>query len=125
MVSKLSPTDTVNRVELLCLVDNQVRRRGLLAEHGLSILIETEKAKVLLDAGQTPKTLFHNARLLKIDMDGIHTAIMTHGHYDHTGSIPKLSSRAGRSLNIVAHPEIFRPKFTVKRGETTVRWRSF
>ncbi len=42
------------------LTDNRVSKRGLLAEHGLSIFIETVKGNFLFDTGQSAVYL-HNA----------------------------------------------------------------
>lgn len=41
----------INNLRLLTLSENTVRSVGLLAEWGLSILIETDEGNILLDAG--------------------------------------------------------------------------
>lgn len=55
-------------------------------EHGLSIYIETEKHKLLMDTGASEKTL-QNAQKLGINLSEVDTVILSHGHYDHSGGI--------------------------------------
>ncbi len=55
-------------------------------EHGLSIYVETEKHKLLVDCGATDMFL-HNAELLGVDVSKVDTVILSHGHYDHSGGI--------------------------------------
>ncbi len=62
-------------------------------EHGLSVYVETEKHKILVDTGAGEKTLA-NARRLGIDLSLVDTAVLSHGHYDHSGGLP-----AFRSIN--------------------------
>lgn len=55
-------------------------------EHGLSIYVETEKHKLLVDTGATSAFL-ENAKKLGIDLGKVDTVILSHGHYDHSGGI--------------------------------------
>ncbi len=55
-------------------------------EHGLSFYIETEKHKLLMDAGATDLFL-HNAKALGIDLGQVDTFVLSHGHYDHAGGV--------------------------------------
>ena len=54
-------------LELKILVENQVNRRGLLAEHGLSMLINIDDFYVLFDTGQTD-VFAYNAEQDEIDL---------------------------------------------------------
>ncbi len=55
-------------------------------EHGLSVYVETENHRILVDTGASEKTL-ENARRLNVDLSRVDTVILSHGHYDHSGGI--------------------------------------
>lgn len=57
------------------------------AAHGLSIYIETNKHRILFDAGPDGALLLSNAEKLGIDLSKVDTAILSHGHYDHSGGL--------------------------------------
>lgn len=73
-------------MKIITLVENTTQNPALIAEHGLSIYIETANHKLLLDAGSTD-ALLHNAEILGIDLTQADTLILSHGHYDHSGGI--------------------------------------
>ena len=58
-------------------------------EHGLSLYIETDDKKILLDAGQTDLFL-ENAKELMIDLKSTDFCVLSHGHYDHSGGFKTL-----------------------------------
>lgn len=55
-------------------------------EHGLSVYVETEKHKLLVDTGASEKFM-QNAVTLDVDLTQVDTVILSHGHYDHSGGI--------------------------------------
>jgi len=61
----------------------------LIAEHGLSIFVETARTKFIFDCGHTGAA-FDNAKVLGVDLRGIKFAVLSHSHYDHAGGFPKL-----------------------------------
>ena len=77
-------------MKIITLVENTSENETCIAEHGLSIYIETEKHKLLLDTGQTDAVV-RNAEALGIDLSDVDTVILSHGHYDHSGGILPLS----------------------------------
>jgi len=76
-------------VRVTTLSENTAGRGNLLAEWGLSILVETEKTSVLLDTGSSISTA-HNVDPLGIDLNKIDKIVLSHGHYDHTGGLRQL-----------------------------------
>lgn len=96
-------------LKITILTENLVRRRNLLAEHGLSLWIEDGAEKVLFDAGQTDVYL-HNAKELNIDLTEAHAVVLSHGHYDHGGGLAYFPKEA-RWPRVFVHPDAFLPKF--------------
>ena len=55
-------------------------------EHGLSIYVETETYKLLVDTGCTD-TFLENAKRLSIQLEDVDFVVLSHGHYDHGGGL--------------------------------------
>ena len=66
--------------------------KPLLAEHGLSFLIEIKDPgiKILMDAGITQVTLMENMNRMGIDPKTIQKIVLSHGHPDHIMSMTKV-----------------------------------
>jgi len=79
-------------VRITTLSDNTTNRAGILAEHGLSLLVEVDGQRWLLDTGQT-FTAVHNADVLGINLASISAVVLSHGHFDHTGGLRDLLRR--------------------------------
>jgi 7,8-dihydropterin-6-yl-methyl-4-(beta-D-ribofuranosyl)aminobenzene 5'-phosphate synthase len=96
------------------LVDNSVAQGGqsLLAEHGLSFYIEAADRKLLFDTGQN-LAITNNARALGIALNQIDTAVLSHGHYDHTGGLQSLLE-CNSNFVLYAHPDVFSHKLKQK-----------
>ncbi|PKO99567.1 MAG: hypothetical protein CVU13_05695 [Bacteroidetes bacterium HGW-Bacteroidetes-8] len=100
-------------MKIITLTDNVVTRRGLLAEHGLSIYLEVDNKRVLFDTGQS--SVFHkNAIELGVDISLVDSLVISHGHYDHTGGVSTFLD-VNRSSKIYAKREAFLPKYRGKR----------
>lgn len=70
------------------LIENTACSEELHHEHGLSLYIEVQGKRILFDAGQT--TLFsENAEAMGVDLSKVDLAILSHGHYDHSGGLKR------------------------------------
>lgn len=76
-------------MRLTVLTENTANQRGMLAEHGLSVLVETGGRKILFDTGQTD-VFQKNASALGISLEGVDAIVLSHGHYDHGGGLQTL-----------------------------------
>ena len=108
------------------LVDNRTDNSMLETEHGLSILLETEHHRVLLDTGASDM-LIRNAEKLSIDLSSVDCVFISHGHSDHAGGLVHFMS-VNDKAKIVVSPEALSGRFFSKRGHlhniTTV-WPEF
>jgi 7,8-dihydropterin-6-yl-methyl-4-(beta-D-ribofuranosyl)aminobenzene 5'-phosphate synthase len=84
---------------------------GAVAEHGLSIFMETDRGNYLLDTGQG-KAIVNNALVLGIDLKTIKGIIMSHHHWDHTGGLGPVLDLKG-AVDIYAHPDFFKESYSV------------
>ena len=89
---------------------------GCIGEWGLSILVETEGTRVLMDTGLNISATY-NARVLGVDLSGVDRIALSHGHADHTGGLVEVLAETGE-VEIVAHPDIFAEKCAGRNQET-------
>ena len=73
-------------MKIINLMEDTEGASGCLYEHGLSFYAETKTHRYLFDFGASDKTLV-NACTLGIDLTTVDTAVLSHGHYDHSGGI--------------------------------------
>jgi len=100
-------------LKITTLSENTADNLGLLAEWGLSILVETNEANVLLDTGQTV-SVTHNAEALGIDLRKVDKIVLSHGHVDHTGGLANVLGKIGKKTEVIAHPDVVDAKFSGK-----------
>jgi 7,8-dihydropterin-6-yl-methyl-4-(beta-D-ribofuranosyl)aminobenzene 5'-phosphate synthase len=76
-------------MRITMLLENDAREgSGLAAEHGLSLHIEAAGRRILFDTGQSD-AFARNAEALGIDLAAVDFAVISHGHYDHTGGLAR------------------------------------
>lgn len=73
-------------MKVTVLMENTPKNSSVLAEHGLSLYIETKNHKLLSDCGCTD-AFIKNADMLDVDLTGVDSVFLSHGHYDHSGGI--------------------------------------
>ncbi len=103
-------------IRVTALIDNTTHYEGpILAENGISLLVEAPELDLtlLVDTGITGEALLNNAGVLGIDLTEVKYVFLTHNHYDHTGGLLKLLSRVESNPLVIAHPEVFSPKYAI------------
>lgn len=73
-------------VRTTVLIDNVSNRSDLTPEWGLSLLIEFEGRRLLLDTGASSR-FAGNARVLGADLSAVDMAVLSHAHYDHANGM--------------------------------------
>lgn len=101
-------------VRLRVLVDQMVGKDGLLGEAGWSVLLETPRGCLILDAGMG-RVLEHNLRFLGVDPAKPDVAVLSHGHNDHAGGFGLLYEMGFRGP-LWMHAQAGGPHFAVARG---------
>jgi 7,8-dihydropterin-6-yl-methyl-4-(beta-D-ribofuranosyl)aminobenzene 5'-phosphate synthase len=138
----------VDSLEIIVLVDNTtdslssnpgfvetefafLRRHGMkwlsgaclcCAAHGLSCLIAIESAgerrAVLFDTGPDAWVFERNVTRIGIDLGVVESIVLSHGHWDHGGALPRAlqmigQGRGGASVPVYLHPEMFALRATL------------
>ncbi len=97
------------------LMENTTLKEELVAEHGLSILIEHDNYRILLDAGKT-EAFMDNALLMGLNLSDVEYAVLSHGHYDHSGGLGAWH-RANPNRKIYAMRGYDGEYYSASRGE--------
>mgnify|MGYP005630839271 FL=1 len=101
----------------------------LIAEHGLSLLIETfredQKQTYLFDAGFTKYGVPHNIEKLGVDLNKISSIVISHGHPDHTGALAEILKTAEKKIPVITHPSAFLKRYLVFPDGTRVLSNTF
>lgn len=100
-------------MKITVLIEN-ILTEGLSCEHGLSLLIENEGKKYLLDAGQSG-AFMDNATKLGVDFSKIKAAVLSHGHYDHAGGFGEFLNQY-EDIKVFAMKGISKEYFSAKGG---------
>ncbi len=103
------------KLRITTLSENCADRGYLLAEYGLSIVVETDDVNILFDTGASISASY-NADVLGIDLSKIDKVVLSHGHYDHTGGLRQILGKMGKEVEIIAHPDIWAAKYSRSQG---------
>lgn len=106
-------------MKISILTDNRVKKRGFVAEHGLSIFIEQDGTNILFDTGQT-NIYCRNADLMGVDLKKTDFIVLSHGHYDHCGGLayfPMLD----KYPNVYIGKYAFKKRYVIHAGKSSYR----
>ena len=109
--------------ERLRVADSTSGISRLSTEHGLSILLETEQHKILLDTGASD-VFIQNAELLGIDLTDVDYVFISHGHSDHAGGL-RYFLEHDQKAQVIVSPDAMNGQFFSKRGNLhsiTTEW---
>ncbi len=102
-------------MKVTMLMENTACQEDFVAEHGLSIYIETKKHKILFDTGQTDQFIT-NAKKLGIDLSMVDIAVISHGHYDHGGGLESFFAINDRA-SVYISTDAFAPYYSASGRE--------
>ena len=144
MVTTDMKLNEIDKVEVTCLVDNQVdialpstsvvRRpspreswfeKPPIAEHGFSVAVTLEingtKHRILFDSGLSPWAASYNVDALDFDLSYCEMVIVSHGHIDHTGGLLNIRKKMNASsIPLIVHKDAFKSRLFKFQDENTI-----
>ena len=97
------------------LSDNRAKDPTFKTEHGLSILLETERYNILLDTGASD-VFIRNARRMRIDLGKVDYVFVSHGHSDHAGGLRHFME-VNKQAKVIVSPEAVGGMFYSMRND--------
>ncbi len=102
-------------MKITVVMDNNVPfnlRRPLVAEHGISFLVDVGEQRILYDTGQTGAVV-SNLTTLGIPPSTLTGIVLSHGHYDHTGGLLAVLRAASNNIPVTIHTRAFVDRYSV------------
>ena len=97
-------------LRITTLSENTAGQGRFLAEWGLSILVEVDDLRILMDTGRSVSAVY-NAGSRGIGLSTIDYIVLSHGHLDHTGGLSDVLRVRGE-VDVIAHPDIWAAKYS-------------
>ncbi len=103
----------IRKLEMMVLIDN-ISEEPLTAEWGLSILIDADSRRILLDTGASG-SFAQNAQCLGISLESVDTGVLSHAHFDHADGLETFFSH-NRSAPFLVREGTCENCFGIKDG---------
>ncbi len=106
-------------MKITIIYDNKIAKdvKGLKAGWGFSCFIQTKEKNILFDTGWDGDILISNMKLLGIDSKDIDLVVISHSHWDHSGSLARL-------LNLNPNLKTYIPQSFSKQQKEEIKKRS-
>ncbi|MCP3875411.1 MAG: MBL fold metallo-hydrolase [Desulfobacteraceae bacterium] len=88
-------------MKIITLIEDSKQDENLVCEFGLSLFIEVNGIKILLDTG-TSGSFIKNTQKLGVYLEEIDFVVISHAHYDHGGGL-KDTLKANKKASIYLH----------------------
>lgn len=108
-------------IKITTLAENTASWLGLLGEWGLSILVEVDGIRILIDTGATD-TAVRNAEALGVDLSTVDKIVLSHGHTDHIGGLRSVLGAIKKPVEVISHPGIWDAKYARVPEESDYRY---
>jgi 7,8-dihydropterin-6-yl-methyl-4-(beta-D-ribofuranosyl)aminobenzene 5'-phosphate synthase len=72
---------------------------------------DTEPKSILWDVGSINFTILHNLPALGRSFSEVERIALSHGHYDHAGSLSEVLREIGHPVEIFAHPDVLLTRY--------------
>lgn len=94
------------QLRILNVYDNgALESTPLIGGEGQGFIVDVDGVRILFDTGLRGRYLLHNLKTLKVDVDSIDMAVISHGHRDHAGGLVDLLYARQEPLTVYAHPD--------------------
>lgn len=105
-------------MKVTTLMENTACTDQYAAEHGLSLFIETKNKNILFDSGSS-EAFADNADKLGVDLGMADIAILSHGHYDHSGGLLRFLQLNAKAP-VYMQKDAFEEHFSVEKKDIGV-----
>jgi 7,8-dihydropterin-6-yl-methyl-4-(beta-D-ribofuranosyl)aminobenzene 5'-phosphate synthase len=127
-VAKMTNPGAVSRLSILPLYELDAASPALQTGHGVSYLIRTDQATILLDVGYNPEQsdpspLQYNIERLGIDLSEVDALVISHMHPDHIGGMvwwPKHTFSIGNVQEPLPFSQVYTPLDMTYPGLTPI-----